>query len=534
MTLYKDIFENSPVPRLVLRPDADKGFVFEAVNQKALAYFGFASDKNTDDAIDTVLHKTPLDIFPDNLGRHINEALKSCERAKTNITVKSIADIIGVADIQAFIFNPLFNKDGSIYMIDMIGRVNLPHNIQLIKERDDAVSMLTSIFDTSTVGIVVLDRHQRIVRVNDVFSKKFGWERTNLIGETFAKLIHEDDYSVFIDDEEKRTEDQIREFKIIKPDGREIDSFVTTAFLELTSKRRFKIVTILDVSRQKEMQYHLLEAKDDAETANRAKSAFLANMSHELRTPLNAIIGFTELIKNGTFGPIANPKYEEYLTDIHFSGQHLLDIINDVLDMSKIEAGKVEVHDREIEIADLFASVERIMHDRIHHAKLTLVQNIQPDLPDLFADRRWLRQMLMNLVSNSVKFSPQGSKILMESNLTETGAMRITITDFGQGIHESKISTVLEPFGQAGDSNTNMGQGTGLGLPLAKAMAEMHGGTLTLKSTLGKGTTVFVDFPAERVLNTPEAIARCVEKQREASEKLMTDSPSKRTKAFSD
>lgn len=499
MNIYEEIFLTSPVPRLIAKKQGEKDFVFEAVNRAATRYFSLSE---TD-----IIGKTPKALFDNELGDFFIQALRTAIRAKKTLTVQSIADYVGDPEIQAFIFNPLTNDNGEVERIDIIARMNLPHNIQLRKERDDAVSMLTSIFDTSTVGIVVLDRHHRIVRVNDVFVENFGWQRTNLIGEQFKKLVSSEDYTVFAEEDEEEPDErrQISEIQINTPDGEKIDVFITTAFLELTSKRRFKIATILDISTQKEMERSLRDAKEDAESANRAKSAFLANMSHELRTPLNAIIGFTELIKNGTFGPIGNLKYDEYLTDILFSAQHLLDIINDVLDMSKIEAGKVEIHERDVDVEDLYSSVERIMHDRVTNAELDLIIQIDGALPYLYADRRWLRQMLMNLVSNSIKFSPQGSSILMKAAMLDNGAMRMSVEDHGTGIEESKIQTVLEPFGQAGEPITNMGQGTGLGLPLAKAMAEMHGGRFEIRSKVGEGTTIHVDFPAERILSTSQS-----------------------------
>lgn len=494
MSIYEEIFLNSPVPRIVARVEED-GFTLEAVNNSACTYFDIESTN--------VIGKEPKDIFDGDLGIFFSQALRTAVRAGKTLTIQSIADLIGNPEIQAFIFNPLFDKEGNVDRIDIIGRMNLPQNIQLRKERDDAVSMLTSIFDTSSVGIIVLDRHHRIVRVNDIFVEKFGWDRTDLIGEKFKRLVNRADYETFTneDNETGNERRQISEIKIKKPNGHDVDVFITTAFLELTSKRRFKIATILDISKQKKLERVLRESKEDAETANKAKSAFLANMSHELRTPLNAIIGFSELIKNATFGPVGNPKYEEYLTDILFSAQHLLDIINDVLDMSKIEAGKVEIHERDVDIEDLFNSVERIMHDRINHSELTLDVSIHGKIPALFADRRWLRQMLMNLVSNSIKFSPQGNTIKMEARMIDDCSLRITVQDFGTGIEETKIKTVLEPFGQAGEPITNTGQGTGLGLPLAKAMAEMHNGTFHLESKLGEGTTIHIDFPKSRLLN---------------------------------
>lgn len=469
-------------------------FTVEAINKAACEYFETEQSK--------IINKSPKEIFDGDLGIFFSQALRTAVRAGKTLTIQSIADLIGNPEIQAFIFNPLFNENNEVTRIDIIGRMNLPQNIQLRKERDDAVSMLTSIFDTSSVGIVVLDRHHRIVRVNDIFVEKFGWNRTDLIGEKFKRLVTRQDYETFTNEDNESEDErrQISEIKIKRPNGDQVDVFVTTAFLELTSKRRFKIATVLDISKQKDLERVLRDAKVDAETANKAKSAFLANMSHELRTPLNAIIGFSELIKNATFGPVGNPKYEEYLTDILFSAQHLLDIINDVLDMSKIEAGKVEIHERDVDIEDLFDSVERIMHDRVTHSDLTLDVKIHGELPALFADRRWLRQMLMNLVSNSIKFSPQGNTIKMEARMLDKCTMRITVQDFGTGIEASKIKTVLEPFGQAGEPVTNTGQGTGLGLPLAKAMAEMHNGVFHLESELGKGTTIHIDFPKSRLL----------------------------------
>ncbi len=494
MNLYQDIFLRSPIPRLIIRVAGKASFVVEAINDAGCAFFHADPKKIIDKNLD--------DCFSSEIRDHMSQALKTCVRAKQNLTIQSVADLVDDPEVQAFAFNPLFNENNEVERIDVVARMNLPDNVQLRKERDDAISMLSSIFDTATVGIVVLDRHHRIVRVNDVFVKNFEWDRTELVGETFDKLTSENDYKLFSTTKPRSSEThKVHEIRIKKPNGSDVDVYVTTAFLELTSKRRFKIATILDISKQKEMEHSLRDAKEDAESANRAKSAFLANMSHELRTPLNAIIGFTELIKSGTFGLIENSKYDEYLTDILFSAQHLLDIINDVLDMSKIEAGKVDIHDRDVDIPDLFDSVKRIMHDRAAVAEIDLVTEIDPDLPDLFADRRWLRQMLMNLVSNSIKFSPKDSKIIMRAELLKNKKMRLSVIDHGEGIEADKIATVLEPFGQAKDAETNRGQGTGLGLPLAKAMAEMHNADFMLKSKINKGTTVTIDFPENRILS---------------------------------
>jgi len=247
------------------------------------------------------------------------------------------------------------------------------------------------------------------------------------------------------------------------------------------------------------------EEKTRAEEANQAKSKFLANMSHELRTPLNAIIGFSEIMEAGMFGPLGADKYGEYCSDIHQSGQYLLDVINDVLDMSKIEAGKVELIESEVAISEVLSSVLRIMGDRANTSSIELNFQVEEGIPHIKADQRLLRQVLINLVSNAVKFSPPGKTVIVKAFTLSDNHIRLIVEDEGCGIPADKIKSVQEPFGQVNDARNYRGQGTGLGLPLAKAMVELHGGTLTLESDEGKGTKVYLDFPAERTMHAREA-----------------------------
>lgn len=248
-------------------------------------------------------------------------------------------------------------------------------------------------------------------------------------------------------------------------------------------------------------------AKDEADGANQAKSAFLTNMSHELRTPLNAIIGFSEVIRDEIFGPIANDKYKEYLTDIHFSAQHLLEIINDVLDMSKIEAGKFVLVENDIDLPALFTSVKRIIAERAQAKGIIFITDLDEHIPNIHADKRVMRQILLNLLSNAIKFSTAGDTVTLSAHITPTGAMDIVVKDTGYGIAQDNINRVLEPFNQAYDPLISNGQnGTGLGLSLTKAMAQLHGGTLTIHSKLGEGTTVSVQLPETRILSMNDDI----------------------------
>jgi len=238
----------------------------------------------------------------------------------------------------------------------------------------------------------------------------------------------------------------------------------------------------------------------EAETASRAKGEFLANMSHELRTPLNAIIGFTDLIKNETFGSIANSRYRQYIEDIHGSAMHLLSVIGDILDTAKIEAGKFELEEDIVDLAEVVAVAETIMRPQISEAGAILKINVPPKIPRLYADRRLLRQMLLNLLSNAGKFTPAGGLIAIEAALDSEGRHRIRVSDTGVGMTPADLEKALQPFGQADAETRKHRSGTGLGLPLVKSFAELHGGEFHLVSRPGQGTTATIFFPADRVI----------------------------------
>jgi two-component system cell cycle sensor histidine kinase PleC len=340
--------------------------------------------------------------------------------------------------------------------------------------------------------------------VNDSFIRIYGWSRDELINADVISLITPDEREMA----RKNHEEFIRtgvhstgELKLVRKNGGIANALFTTATLELSQKRRFQITTVMDITLRKQMEESLRLAKEQADTANRAKSTFLANMSHELRTPLNAIIGFSEMMMKETFGALGHPKYKEYMGDVHSSAQHLLEIINEVLDMSKIEAGRIELDECEVDVKDLMLSVTRMMASRAFGSNLTMNVQVDENYPNLFADPRLVRQVFINLVTNAVKFSLPGGEINIGGCMLDDGRMQITIADKGVGIPKDKIKQAMEPFGQVSDRPENSDQrGTGLGLPLAKAMVELHDGTLHLESDTGRGTTVFVNFPAYRMI----------------------------------
>jgi signal transduction histidine kinase len=258
------------------------------------------------------------------------------------------------------------------------------------------------------------------------------------------------------------------------------------------------IGTVADVTDQRRHEAELAEAKTAAEAANRAKSRFLANMSHELRTPLNAIIGFSDVMRQGTFGPVAPRRYVNYVEDIHRSGEHLLSLINDVLDMAKIESGKFELHRAPLSVARIAEQALMFMETQARNAGVALTAQIAPEL-SLVADARAIRQVLTNLVSNAVKFTPSGGAVRVFAETTADGRLALGVEDNGIGMTEAGIALALEPFGQVELTATVEGSGTGLGLPIVKSLIEAHDATFRIESAPGEGTRVWAEFPARDV-----------------------------------
>ena len=255
-----------------------------------------------------------------------------------------------------------------------------------------------------------------------------------------------------------------------------------------------------EVQRHKQTAVMLVEAKDASEAANRAKSEFLATMSHELRTPLNAVIGFSEVMVKELFGPLGHANYKDYVKDIQDSGSHLLEIINDILDISKAEAGAIELDEGLIDCHVLIASSSRLFRPRLEKSHLALGLRLPKAIPQLRADARMVKQMLLNLLTNAIKFTPPGGRIEIEVAADLRCGLFIGVRDTGIGIAESDLPRVRKPFVQVDSALSRRQEGTGLGLALVEMMMRQHGGTLQLDSVVGKGTTARLLFPAERLI----------------------------------
>jgi len=265
------------------------------------------------------------------------------------------------------------------------------------------------------------------------------------------------------------------------------------------------LVSISDITVTQRNAEALTKAKEEAELANRSKSHFLANITHELRTPLNAIIGFAEVLRDELFGPIGNKQYRDFVIDIHESGRHLLSLINDILDLSKYEIGHRELQAHPMELAGAVEASIRIIRQRAIDKNLTLIDEVPRDLPPISAESRAIRQILINLLSNAIKFTPAGGKVTVSADRVPGGDLALSVADTGIGIAPEDVPRAFAPFEQIDSDLSREFEGTGLGLPLVKSLAELHGAEVKMQTEVGKGTTVTIVFSKDRVLARAKA-----------------------------
>jgi PAS domain S-box-containing protein len=375
---------------------------------------------------------------------------------------------------------------------------------------------------------------------SDEMYRIFGVEgtRPKLTNKTFMEIVYPDDRNLVAEAVQKTLAEQKAqqtEFRILRPNGdlRHVATIreavcddsgqpikIMGTLLDVTERQSDKEALKAahdqleervrertkdlnkEIEQRKKIERWLTNANKSVMAANRTKSEFLANMSHELRTPLNAIIGFSDVIKTETFGPLGNEKYVEYLNDIHQSGQHLLDLINDVLDVSAIEAGKFKLQESEILLEEAVAASLLMVKSRAEYGGVELINSVNGEALIIRADALRMKQILVNLLSNAVNFTKAGGTVTINTEIADDNSARIIVIDTGIGMDDADLAKALEKFGQAerGDL-TQSGEGTGLGLPLTIGLVEAHGGKLEISSEPNKGTTVTVHIPEERVIN---------------------------------
>ncbi len=368
-----------------------------------------------------------------------------------------------------------------------------------------AERQMRRVVEGSLQGIVVRTSTDMLF-LNDGYAKLLGYEsakEVRTLGQaSLNDTIHPGDRQMVMDRIKARMAGEEvtshYELRLIRRDG-SIACVDTLATRVNWDGQPASLSWLTDITARKQAEEELVKSKEAAEFANRAKTEFLANMSHELRTPLNAILGFSEVIKTQMFGPIA-PKYADYAGDIHASGQHLLDLINDVLDLAKLEAGKLDLRETDISLPSIVAQSIGLLRQRAKDADVTLNVELPDNLPALRADERAVKQVLLNLLTNAVKFTPEGGTVVTRVAAHPRKGLIISVIDSGIGMSESEIEIALAPFGQIDSKLARKHQGTGLGLPITRSLVRLHGGDIAIESTPGKGTTISAHFPAVRLI----------------------------------
>jgi len=356
--------------------------------------------------------------------------------------------------------------------------------------------------DRATAAIFWWGLDGHYVYVNDAACEQLGYDRDELLTQCWQDNLPPEEVERMNRDVAPAFQEQghmLFETEHVRRDGHRFPVEVQMYLLNFDEEQLI-CAFVHDITERKRTERELREAKEHAEYANRAKTEFLANMSHELRTPLNAINGFSEIMAEEMFGPLGTEPYREYVRDINQSGRHLLQLINDILDLSKIEAGKLELYDGPVDLERLFAASLRIVGERTRRAGLEVSSRIEDGLGRIHADERALKQVLLNLLTNAAKFTPEGGRIELSAERRDDGHLVVAVADTGVGMATQDIPRALKRFEQLHGSLGRPAEGTGLGLPLVAALVELHGGTIEIDSEPGVGTTVRVVLPAERVL----------------------------------
>jgi PAS domain S-box-containing protein len=363
---------------------------------------------------------------------------------------------------------------------------------------------LRAILDTATDGVLVLNRAGRVLSANSSAQALFGYEATDFTEFTFGDLFAPESRRSVLDYLDRLVNgapagllDTGREAIGRVRQGGLVPLYITMGRIEGGEKL---CAVLRDITAWKRTEEELINARQQAERASTAKSEFLAKISHEIRTPLNAIIGFSEVMMDERFGPVGNERYRQYLKDIHSSGDHLISLLNDLLDLSKIEAGKLELTFVSVNLNDLVQQCVAIMQQQANRERVIIRTSLPLSLPQIVADARSVRQIALNLLSNSIKFTGAGGQVIVSTALTDDNEVTLRVRDTGIGMSEKELQTALEPFRQLATAARWGSSGTGLGLSITKALAEANHARFRISSQVDEGTLVEVAFPATRVL----------------------------------
>jgi PAS domain S-box-containing protein len=440
----------------------------------------------------------------------VREALRRSaagEKVRDDYLVRTGENRLSTIDTM---FRPLRARDGRIECIISSG-VDVSARERAEQALEEKSEVLSSILSISPEAVVIADQDLRVLVFSEGAKEIFGYQPEEMIGSSIDRLIperyrhahahHVDEFSS--GGAMSKRMGERGELRGVRKNGEEFPAEASLSRL-MTAHGLIYAVALRDISRQNAAREELLAAKRAAEGANEAKSRFIANMSHELRTPLNAIIGFSELMMGQCFGPLGDPRYREYAADIRKSGEHLLSLINEILDISRIEAGRIELNEEApLEVAELIDHCTRWIAARAIDAGIGLRTEIASETPALRGDPRLLTQILLNVISNALKFTPAGGLVTVRAGVAASGGVEIAVADTGIGMSPQQLARIGEPFVQFDDDKGRKGEGTGLGVSIAKRLAELHGGELTIESAAGRGTIAILRLPQARSMARP-------------------------------
>lgn len=493
----KAIFDHAPVE--IYLKDAEGRYL--QINRRFEELFGVTADE--------VVGKFPQEVHPGALGEetraHDLAVLESRESVVRELAVQTTGGLRALYTVKFPLFGPANELQGIGAVVVDITDAKRAETLM-----HEANRRFHAILDHAPFAIYLKDREGRYEVVNRCFSELYEVEAEQVLGRESFEAFGEDAPECMLESDRLVLEEN----RCVIFDG--VDT-------KRSSGRKFQVTKFpilneagevvglggldIDVTERSEAERALKLAKEEAEMANRAKSDFLANMSHEIRTPLNAILGFAELIREEVFGPVGNPRYQEYADDIFRSGKHLLEIIGDILDLSKIEAGKYEVERAPVAVDEVVRAAVSLLGKSADERGVTLSQTGERGVY-LLGDRRAVKQILLNLLTNAVKFTGDGGRVEILVEPGEGGALTLSVRDTGVGIAAADLARVMEPFTQLGSPTVRRHEraGSGIGLAICNRLAALMGARLAVESEVGEGTLVRVLFPAGSVLSVEDAV----------------------------